>query len=554
MSSLNLIRDRWIPVIARSVKTGLLKRRTISPSELTLDLQTDPVVEIDWPRADLRAATLEFLIGLLTTAVMPEGNDDWRRWWNEPPTPEELAARLALYAVAFDFDGDGPRFLQDRGDLGNEICPVSGLLIDQPGANTEKNNADLFVKRGQVGVLARSTAAIVLYTLQAFAPSGGAGHRTSLRGGGPLVTLALPDERDTEHATLWHRLWLNVTSLYDPFECGEPLDEAAKAFPWLGDTRVSDKSGVVTTGSDIHPIQCFWGMPRRIALTFEPNVDRLSCDLTGAVEDVVVRCYRTRPYGVNYTAVQHPLTPTYRVKPGASEWLPVHPQPGGIAYRHWLGFVLEPKTGLRRPATCITTARERLRSSARLSLLGYDMDNMKARGFVEADMPLLSASSDHKRRNLDTLAERMVEGASEVAGLLLSQIKAGSGEGGLDLIRETFFKDTEAAFFSQLQAGLDAIEAAPQDDENPDLLTVPGMAWLNDTLAPVALKTFRKHVKPEAAVMTGDLKAIKRAVDAEAILSAGLKGHGPSGRSILKALTGAEAAPPSKKSRKGTPS
>jgi len=356
VSSLNLIRDPWIPVVTRS-----RRRRTIRPAELTLDLQADPIVEVGWPRADLRAATLEFLIGLLTTARVPEGNDDWRRWWDEPPSPEELAARLDPFAAAFEFDGDGPRFLQDRGDLGNEINPVAGLVIDQPGANTEKNNADLFVKRGQVGVLARSTAAIVLYALQAFAPSGGAGHRTSLRGGGPLVTLALPDARDAAHGTLWHRLWLNVTSLYDPFEQGEPLDEPAKAFPWLGDTRVSDKAGVVTTGADIHPVQCFWGMPRRIALIFEANVDRLPCDLTGEVDDVIVRGYRTRPYGVNYDAVEHPLTPSYRVKPDASEWLPVHPQPGGVAYRHWLGFVLEPKTGLRRPAKCVVAARERLR-------------------------------------------------------------------------------------------------------------------------------------------------------------------------------------------------
>lgn len=545
MSSLNLIRDPWIPVV-----TLARRRRTIRPSDLTLDLHTDPIVEIGWPRSDLRAATLEFLIGLLTTAFMPEGNDDWRRWWNEPPTSEELAARLDPYAKAFDFDGGGPRFLQDRGDLGNEFCPVSGLLIDQPGANTEKNNADLFVKRGQVGVLARSSAAIVLYALQTFAPTGGAGHRTGLRGGGPLTTLALPDGQDAAHATLWHRLWLNVTSLYDSFEQGEPLDEPAKAFPWLGDTRVSDKTGVVTTGADIHPVQAFWGMPRRISLVFEANVDRLPCDLTGEIEDVIVRAYRTRPYGVNYVAVSHPLTPSYRAKPDASEWMPVHPQPGGIAYRHWLGFVLQPKTGLRRPAACITAARERLRGGARLALFGYDMDNMKARGFVEAEMPLLSASKGHER-DLDTLAERMVEGASEVVGLLLSQIKAARGEGGLDLIRETFFKDTETAFFAQLTAGLEAIEAAADGEEHPDLLTGLGMAWLNGTLAPVALDTFRKHVKPEAAVMIGDLKAIKRAVDAEAILAAGLRGYGPSGRSILKALTGAEAAQPARTSRKG---
>lgn len=539
MSSLNLIHDPWIPA---STSSGI--RRLIRPSDLTASLETDPVTEILWPRADLRTAKLEFLIGLLTTACLPEGDSDWRQWWDTPPSPDELAERLEPFAVAFNVDGPGRRFMQDSSDLGGEANPISGLLIDQPGANTEKNNADLFVKRGGVRALARSTAAIALYTLQTFAPSGGAGHRTGLRGGGPLTTLALPPNTDGGKPTLWRRLWLNVVSLFDPLDDGEPLDEPEKTFPWLGKTRTSDKTGVKTTLADVHPAQCFWGMPRRIALKFEENTERLPCDVTGVVEDVIVRGYSTRPYGVNYEAIEHPLTPYYHVKPTTAERLPTHPQPGGVAYRHWLGFVQ--KTQLRAPARCVSAAQNRLTGKASLALFGYDMDNMKARGFVETQMPLLIASSKEKQDDLRRLASRLVDAANEVAGLAISQIRAAMGDdaGALDLVRETFFKDTETAFFDHLELGLQATE-----DGSTDLQGL-GMAWLNDVLAPTALAAFDRHVQAGALVANGDVKAIERAVSARAILGAALKGYGPSGRNIFAAL-GAGAPQPKKKSRKG---
>jgi hypothetical protein len=59
-------------------------------------------------------------------------------------------------------------------------------LLEAPGVSTEENNAALLVKAGRFEVMSRSAAAIALLTLQTMAPSGGSGHRTSLRGGGPL--------------------------------------------------------------------------------------------------------------------------------------------------------------------------------------------------------------------------------------------------------------------------------------------------------------------------------------------------------------------------------
>lgn len=555
MRFLGLLSNPWIPVITRAGH-----RRIIRPADLTAAIDADPVVDITWPRADFRAAQLEFLIGLLSTTCAPAGGRDWQRWWDSPPAPEELAERFQPFDGAFIFDGPGPRFLQDAGDLGAEKVPIAGLMIEQPGANTEKNNTDLFVKRGRIAVLARSTAAIALYSMQAFAPSGGAGHRTSLRGGGPLTTLALAAGKPS----LWHLAWLNVADRMTDADDATPAEARHyDVFPWLAPTRVSDKSGRLTALADIHPAQCFWGMPRRIRLAFEPNPEGRACDVTGAVEDVVIRGYATRPWGVNYRGVPHLLTPTYRLKPGDTEWLSVHPQPGGIAYRHWVGFVQQSET--RRPAGCVALAERRLATiglgaaeDARLRVFGFDMDNMKARSFVEAERPLLFASDavlsrDEQRRQplLDTLVGRLVEGAVETRGIAIGAIKqalGGTGGASLDIAREAFFAGTEAAFFAAVRSGLDAIEAAPDED---GLLQRLAFGWLA-TLRTTARTLFDREVPVNALVDAADLAAIERAAAARRMLEVALAGYGAAGKRLYTALGMAPpgAKPPADKEAK----
>ncbi len=120
MLQLNLIRDAWIPILRQDGA-----REKIRPADLTAEFADNPVLDIAWPRADFRAATLEFLIGLLSTACNPPPGDSvWRRWQEAPPTPEELSNRFAPFETAFDFDGPGVRFMQDGGDdMGDERTP-----------------------------------------------------------------------------------------------------------------------------------------------------------------------------------------------------------------------------------------------------------------------------------------------------------------------------------------------------------------------------------------------------------------------------------------------
>ncbi|MCC7545647.1 MAG: type I-E CRISPR-associated protein Cse1/CasA, partial [Aquabacterium sp.] len=295
---MNLITDPWIPM---RLKNG--GRRVIRPC----DIADDAIAAPDWPRADLNVACLELLIGLVFMADPPVDRRDWQQ--RRGPDPKRLEQKLAPFAAAFNLGGDGPRFLQDMEKLDGEANPPDMLFIDSAGANTAKNNADVMVRRDRYDALPPALAAMALFAFQDFAPSGGAGNRTSMRGGGPMTTLVDPGDG------LWSLVWANV-----------PFGKAAtiSGLPWMRPTKVSDGSKPPTSPEDARlvSVEMFFGMPRRLRLVFNP---------AGDVEGVI-----QRPYGTNYTNWIHPLSPYYRQKAG-SEVLPVHPKPGKLSYRNWLG-------------------------------------------------------------------------------------------------------------------------------------------------------------------------------------------------------------------------
>lgn len=170
--SLNLITDAWIPVT----------RSDDGPRIIRPDQIAEPgVLFPDWPRADLNIACLELLIGLVFLADPPADLTDWLA---RAPDPQRLHDRLLPLAPCFDLIGRGPCFLQDFDDLDGDPNPADMLFIDSAGGNTARNNADLMVRRNRYASLDPALAAMALYTLQAHAPSGGAGNRTSMRGAG----------------------------------------------------------------------------------------------------------------------------------------------------------------------------------------------------------------------------------------------------------------------------------------------------------------------------------------------------------------------------------
>ena len=472
---LNLITDRWIPARRHDGS-----RTTIAPHEMA-----DPALAFpDWPRPDLNIACLELLAGLVFMADPPHDAEDWAA--RQVPDPERLRECLAPYAPAFELLGDGPRFLQDHEafETGtSDPNPAEMLLIDSAGGQTLRNNADLMVKRDRYPALPLPLAAVALYTLQAHAPSGGKGNRTSMRGGGPMVTLVDPG------GGLWPLVWANVPD-------GSPAP--VEALPWMRATRTSE-SGQTVVEEDSHPIEAFFGQPRRLRLIAEDDT------VTGVVQ---------RPYGTNYAGWMHPLTPYYRQKVG-SELLPRHPRAGAFGYRNWLGIVLQ------RPSTADDTARrarvlelwsERLGPAAEVIVAGWAMDNMKPRDFVFSRAPLLYLDDAQAER-----VEGLVMAADRLAVALRDAMVPLLAEGET---REGFYLATQSAFEARLaRLNLD-VEAEAK-------------GWLDD-LRRVALAQFDALALPGLAER--DTREQAAIVAARRYLGATFAGYGKYGRDAFTAL------------------
>ena len=530
----NLITTPWLPVRRRS---GEMER--ISPWQINDRIAEDPIVGFAWPRADFNGAAHEFLIGLLATAAPPEDEYAWGKWWAQPPSSAVLQGCFERYAHAFDLDGAGPRFLQDHDPLESaESKDIAALLIDAPGAQTIRNNADLFVKRSDATTLCRGAAAMALFTLSAYAPSGGAGHRTSLRGGGPMTTLAVVDHKELGE-TLWGRLWPNVetrTAIAERDTESRRVKDDSLVFPWLAPTRTSGKEGRATSQPDVHPLQVYWGMPRRIRLEFEDSQGRV-CSLTGSEDPVVVRSYRTKNYGVNYTseAFTHPLSPYYRPKAGAPH-LPVHPKPGGITYRLWPGLVCPTGDGLRERALAIESLFSTLnvpQGEARVAAFGYDMDNMKARAWMEGQMPVWCLGRE-RQDTLDGFIQSATAGAEAMARLLTGAIKAALNDspkdarGDYGFVAEGFFRRTEETFQTSLKQAVDVI----RKDSDADDPTRTARESFCASIAKVARQLFDYH-----APMDGlEDRNMNRHVRALFHLGVALRGQGKAGQSLYRAF------------------
>ncbi len=523
---LNLLTDAWLPVTRKNSGDAIIR-----PSQITEHHADDPVTAIAWPRPDLRIATLELLIGLLATGCPPEDGDEWLKKWRNPPSTAQLDEIFAPFVHAFNLDGPGPRFLQDMEDLQSGAEPIERLLIEAPGEATVGKNTDLMVHRDGVASLGRPAAAIILYTFQSWAPAGGAGNRTGLRGGGPLVTLAIPEDAQN----LWHLLWANVPS----YGSAPGPRDLRLVFPWLAQTVTSDKkSARVVTPENAHPLQCWWGMPRRVRLDFTVLEEPRPCALTGVPDAMAVATWRQRPGGANYAAWgrRHPLTPNYKAKT-SPEWLPVHPQPGGIGFRDWLGLVMKDREETRLPAAAISEWRsERGRildnGKARILAAGFDMDNMKARVFVESEMPLPFAATSAAREAVDDLAENLVKSANQVASLARSAVKDALFARGANVkmdalrfntVRERLWEQTEPAFFATMEQAARRLAGEPDDDRGKWLALLRRTALaLFDEAAPLS---------PD----TGQTEAIRTAT-ARKFLGLALAGYGKAGSELFSEL------------------
>lgn len=420
-------------------------------------LSNPEVVNFALPRADFQGAAYQFSIGLLQTAFPPVDDEQWHERYDEIPKATELEEAFNKVVHAFNVTGDGPLFMQDfEGLEAAKPTTTAGLLIEAPGGNTLKMNTDHFVKRGIGECLSVEMAVLALFTLQINAPSGGQGHRVGLRGGGPLTTLIVPQE---VNASLWQKLWLNVTEERD-INDREPDFHSADVFPWLEATKTSAKKDTEVYAADVHPLHMYWAMPRRIRLNIDENPG--ICQLSGRRCELTVRSYRTQNYGYNYSGSwRHPLTP-YRWDPKKpnEDAISTKGQPGGITYNTWdtLTFTSSEKgQSAARVVEHFYKLADDFGSDQsqlpRLWVFGYDMKNMKARCWYSVEMPLFNVPSGLQDRLL-TEIKRLQELASQVLWQTRTQIKTawfskpGDAEGDFSYIDLSFWQKTESAFFS----------------------------------------------------------------------------------------------------------
>ena len=415
---MNLAQDPWVPFQLRDGTEQVLPMTAIC----------DPnVVDFALPRADFQGAVYQFAIGFLQTVFAPADKYEWHDLYEQAPQTKTIQDAFNTAAHAFNVTGDGPLFMQDFDRLkAAKPEPIERLLIEAPGANGIKLNIDFFIKRGICEVMSLEMAIISLFTLQINAPAGGMGHRTGLRGGGPLTTLVLPQRGN---ASLWKKLWLNVINK-DEWRYEEPDLHNKKVFPWLAKTKTSEKPGAEVYQSDVHPLHMFWAMPRRIRLEVEP--DDTVCQITGERITKAVRYFRMKNYGADYGGTwAHPLT--------AYKWNPKKPdehhrsakgQPGGVTYKVWDALTLTSDQEGQQCAKVVNHYYSLCDGFAdiqsevpRLWVFGYDMDNMKARGWYSVSMPLFSVSPAQQ----DDLLRR-VKDIQQLAALSLwrcrTQIKA----------------------------------------------------------------------------------------------------------------------------------
>ncbi len=450
---MNLINAPWILV---QREDGAITH--IAPWQVTEP--DNPIVRLAAPRPDFNGALIQFLIGLLQTTATPKNNEEWLIWLLTPPSPETLKAKFDPYADIFELDGDGPRFMQDYEPLEGEQKPISGLVIEAPGNRTSSLFLDHFNKEGLINSICPSCAAAALFCLQTNAPSGGVGHRTSLRGGGPLTTLVIQDTESKEEdekttESLWQTLWLNILEpkIAANLSGNSELKGNEHIFPWLA------KTGTDTTPEQAHPLQMYWGMPRRIRIDWD-NRKEGACDLCHAEKEQLVTHYVTKNYGINYTGSwQHPLSPHY-IEKKSGDVLPMHAQPGGLAYRHWLAWTQDSETC--KPARVVLEHSEenghRLKhEQLRLWVFGYDMDNMKARCWYEAAYPLIFIEDEAQRHYFCLRIEKMVTLATQMGGFVQSCLKEawfsrpGDARGDTAFIKEAFYQQTETVFKTAMQ-------------------------------------------------------------------------------------------------------
>lgn len=529
MSNLNILTDPFFPVV-----TANGNQLWVTFADLMNETGDCPVA-FNWPRGDLNIASAELCIGLLALIYQPQDHEDWTHIWRGT-SDVDVFARITALAPHFnllgDANGKGPRFMQDFAGLDGEANNIEALFIDTPGVNGQNKNADLLTHRDRFPALGLKGAAIALYAMQQFAPSGGAGNRTSMRGGGPMTTLVLPERNDQKETPLWRILLANL-----PDGGGDRLEneDLPRALPWLAPTLTSEGKPPLElsqTHPAIHSLLAFFGMPRRIRLVVEGEG---LCALTGE-NGPLVTGFIQKPWGMNYALWSHPLTPYRQTKEEPP--YTVKPKSSRFGYRDWVGVVIGRKDAANKafPALPVKALSQRtglMRTSgydeSRMLAAGWAMNNMEAGSFLQSVQPVYLAANEEQADRLAKAALKNVEGADRTASMLRGAInealfggQAKSTDIGVfEEANDDFFSATEDKFHSILEAMLREPLVA-EEEEGPDkhFDDTAIKKWLGE-IRKVALGVFDRYASSQLTDKP-DEKVAKRVTSAYGKLNGGL--------------------------------
>ncbi|MFN3547102.1 MAG: type I-E CRISPR-associated protein Cse1/CasA [Mesorhizobium sp.] len=541
--NLNMLTDPVFPVVAVSGA-----RRWSTFVEL-LDEDGDHPVAFDWPRGDLNVASAELAIGILTLIHRPADEREWRAIWNDrgDADVDEAIRRLSPFFSLFgDADGKGPRFCQDLEPFAGEPNAIEALFIDTPGVNGQKKNADLMTHRDRFPALGLPAAAIALYALQQFAPEGGLGLRTSMRGGGPMTTLVFPT-RDGAPASLKRLLLLNLVPLFGGREGWLEDEEIGRALPWLRPTITSDGKPpreISETDPAVHPAQAFFGMPRRIWLVAGGEG---ICPLTSR-QGPLVTGFVQKPWGMNYAIWSHPLTP-YRQSKDETRYT-VKPKPNRFGYRDWVAVTVgrDERADQAIPAAVVKRLLprggdiHRLRLDIRLLAAGWSTKTATAERFFEAVQPLhLPPVGDEGRAtDIAETARKFADGAEAAMRLLRSALNEALFGGQAKSTDAGPFAEATDAFHERTEPDFhEALHAVAENGIGSEQANRLAVAWLQ-TIRRAALAIFDEHA---TNLLPGaDVKEADRITRAYGQLFGGL-----SNRSKIAKDLGITLPPPDRK-------
>jgi CRISPR system Cascade subunit CasA len=475
-----------------------------SPLDIT-DFPADPIVSVEFGHACADRG-FEFLMrDLLQAAYGPPSFEDWARLLLCPPTPGEIAERLAPYREAFRMDHpDTPAFQvcptverlaevqkpklakrrkpvaramsDDDGDDDEEDGPgvqhIAALLPDLPTGEASRTGADFFNKRDGVAAIGAGAILPVLYAHMVLFPPGGGGY-FGLPHGADSIKYQLVGR------TLWETLWLNVLGEHDPDFGDERWSWPAPArevFPWLlKDLRVlplgrADAGAALTQErAAMHPAAI--PMPRRYRLA---PAEVGECSLTG-LTGPVYRTYMRWPKGLQYAprGWWHLAVAGLPPKEGAGEDNPRFVKARGpLRFDDWLDIALQHEGRHRLPKVVRQlnlrkmTLKEALEDRETLGGGGATAysDTLPVRvrafaqyflgkpvgGMTQRELPVWHLDSD-ELEELPILVNRTVETLAALAGTLAGAaagaVKLGRTEGRVaaaDDLKDALLADMDA--------------------------------------------------------------------------------------------------------------